>query len=172
MQGDIAGDPNMGGALRAKVAGICLRRINPLLRKHKAGLIIINQIRSKVGVMFGDPRTKAGGGKSLLYYCGTSLEAMSSRSNILYDDFKNPTGITGKVKCVKNKITIPYQECEFELMYDKGLTRDEGLVYTMLKSGNVTQPSKGWYSLDGVTKSRAKDLQATLATSIEKGEIV
>ena len=172
MQGDIAGDPNMGGALRAKVAGICLRRINPLLRKHKAGLIIINQIRSKVGVMFGDPRTKAGGGKSLLYYCGTSLEAMSSRSNILYDDFKNPTGITGKVKCVKNKITIPYQECEFELMYDKGLTRDEGLVYTMLKSGNVTQPSKGWYSLDGVTKSRAKDLQATLATSIEKGEII
>tara|TARA_R110000744_G_scaffold38475_1_gene88089 strand:+ start:2257 stop:3225 length:969 start_codon:yes stop_codon:yes gene_type:complete len=172
MQGDIAGDPNMGGALRAKVAGICLRRINPLLRKHKAGLIIINQIRSKVGVMFGDPRTKAGGGKSLLYYCGTSLEAMSSRSNILYDDFKNPTGITGKVKCVKNKITIPYQECEFELMYDKGLTRDEGLVYTMLKSGNVTQPSKGWYSIDGVTKSRAKDLQATLAASIENGEIV
>lgn len=172
MQGDIAGDPNMGGALRAKVAGICLRRINPLLRKYKAGLIIINQIRSKVGVMFGDPRTKAGGGKSLLYYCGTSLEAMSSKSNILYDEFKNPTGITGKVKCVKNKITIPYQECEFELLYDKGLTRDEGLVYTMLKSGNVTQPSKGWYSLDGVTKSRAKDLQATLATSIEKGEIV
>jgi RecA/RadA recombinase len=65
MDGGVASDPNMGGALRAKVAGICLRRINPLLRKHKAGLIIINQIRSKVGVMFGDPRTKAGGGKSL-----------------------------------------------------------------------------------------------------------
>ena len=160
MQGEIAGDPNMGGALRAKVAGICLRRINPLLRKHKAGLIIINQIR-----------TKAGGGKSLLYYCGTSLEAMSGKSNILYDDFKNPKGITGKIKCVKNKITVPYQECEFELLYDKGLTREDGLVYTMLKAGTVTQPSKGWYSIDGVTKSRAKDLQLELANKIENGEI-
>jgi len=171
MQGDIAGDPNMGGALRAKVAGICLRRINPLLRKYKAGLIIINQIRSKVGVMFGDPRTKAGGGKSLLYYCGTSLEAMSAKSDILYDDHKNPRGITGRVKCVKNKITVPYQECEFELLYDKGLTREEGLVYTLLKSGVVTQPSKGWYSLDGNSKHRARDLQGELSEKIKKGEI-
>jgi len=171
MQGDIASDPNMGGALRAKVAGICLRRINPMLRKHKAGLIIINQIRSKVGVMFGDPRTKAGGGKSLLYYCGTSLEAMSGKSDILYDEFKNPKGITGRIKCVKNKITVPYQECEFELLYDKGLTREEGLVYTMLKAGTVTQPSKGWYSIDGVTKSRARDLQSELASKIDSGEI-
>ena len=171
MEGDMAGDPNMGGAIRAKVAGICLRRINPLLRKYKAGLIIINQIRSKVGVMFGDPRTKAGGGKSLLYYCGTSLETMSGKSDVLYDGNKNPLGITGRIKCVKNKITVPYQECDFELLYDKGLTREEGLVYTLLKSGSVTQPSKGWYSIDGTTKHRAKDLQKELSAKIESGEL-
>ena len=171
MAGDMAGDPNMGGALRAKVAGICLRRINPLLRKHKAGLIIINQIRSKVGVMFGDPRTKAGGGKSLLYYCGTSLEAVSSKSNILFDEHKNPIGVTGKVKCVKNKITVPYQDCEFELLFDKGLTKEEGLVASLVKKGVVTSPSKGWYSLDGTTKHRARDLQKLLADKIESGDI-
>ena len=80
MDDEFGKNSEMGGALRAKVAGQCLRRINPLLRKHKAGLIIINQVRSKVGVMFGDPRTRAGGGKALLYYCGTSLETASSKS--------------------------------------------------------------------------------------------
>ena len=171
MDGGVASDPNMGGALRAKVAGICLRRINPLLRKHKAGLIIINQIRSKVGVMFGDPRTKAGGGKSLLYYCGTSLETVSNKSDVLYDEHKNPLGIKGTLKAVKNKITIPYQECEFELLYDRGLTRDYGLAQFALKKGLVTQPSKGWYSLDGSAKGRAKDISKVLGDKIAVGEI-
>ena len=56
-------------------------------------------------------------------------------------------------------------------MYDKGLTLEEGLVFTLLKSGVVTQPSKGWYSLDGVNKSRARDLQKELSAKIEGGEI-
>ena len=68
MADEFGKNSEMGGALRAKVAGQCLRRINPMLRKYKAGLIIINQVRSKVGVMFGDPRTRAGGVK---HYCIT-----------------------------------------------------------------------------------------------------
>jgi RecA/RadA recombinase len=79
MDDDFGKNSEMAGALRAKVAGQCLRRINPLLRKHKAALLIINQVRSKVGVMFGDPRTKAGGGKALLYYCGVSIETSSNK---------------------------------------------------------------------------------------------
>jgi len=162
----------MGGALRAKVAGQCLRRINPLLRKHKAALLIVNQVRSKVGVMFGDPRTKAGGGKALLYYCGVSLETQSAKSDVLYDDLKNPIGIKGNIKCVKNKVTVPYQECEFRLVYDEGLRRDTGLTTFMAKKGQVTVPSKGWYSADGgKTKSRAVDLNKVLCERIEKGEI-
>ena len=162
----------MGGALRAKVAGQCLRRINPLLRKHKAALLIVNQVRSKVGVMFGDPRTKAGGGKALLYYCGVSIEAISGKSDVLYDDYKNPLGIKGTLKCVKNKVTVPYQNCEFELLYDKGLTRDYGLTVSAFKKGQVTSPSKGWYSLDGNSKHRAGDLNKVLAGKIEAGELL
>jgi recombination protein RecA len=171
MQGDLGANGEISGALRAKVAGQCLRRINPLLRKHKACLIIVNQVRSKVGLVFGDPRTKAGGGKALLYYCAVSLEAASGKSDVLYDEIKNPTGIKGTIKCVKNKVTIPYQDCEFKLLYNEGLVRDYGLTTSAFKTGVVTSPAKGWYSLDGVNKSRAADLTKTLSTMIEKGEL-
>jgi len=156
---DFGKNSEMGGALRAKVAGQCLRRVNPLLRKYKAGLIIINQVRSKVGVMFGDPRTRAGGGKALLYYCGTSLEAASGKNDALYDERKNPLGITGTIKAVKNKITKPFQSCEFKLLYDRGLMPEFGLTLEYYKQGLATVPAKGWYSIDGgKTKSRSADL--------------
>lgn len=159
MEESFGKNSEMGGALRAKVAGQCLRRINPMLRKYKAGLIIINQVRSKVGVMFGDPRTRAGGGKALLYYCGTSLEAHSGKNDALYDDRKNPIGITGTIKAVKNKITKPFQSCEFKLLYDQGLQPEYGLTLEYYKQGLATVPTKGWYSIDGgETKSRSADL--------------
>ena len=172
MEGDLGNNSEIAGALRAKVAGQCLRRINPLLRKHKAALIIINQVRSKVGLVFGDPRTKAGGGKALLYYCAVSLETASAKGDVLYDEMKNPTGIKGTIKCVKNKVTVPYQDCEFKLMYNEGLARDYGLTSSAYKNGVVTSPSKGWYSMDGgATKSRAADLTSKLETMIKKGEL-
>ena len=157
MEGNLGANSEISGALRAKGAGQCLRRINPLLRKYKASLIIVNQVRSKVGLVFGDPRTKAGGGKALLYYCAVSLEAASGKADVLYDDIKNPIGIKGTIKCVKNKVTVPYQDCEFKLVYNRGLKRDYGLTTSAYKQGLVTSPSKGWYSLDGVNKSRAAD---------------
>ena len=172
MEGDLGNNSEIAGALRAKVAGQCLRRINPLLRKHKASLIIINQVRSKVGLVFGDPRTKAGGGKALLYYCAVSLETASAKGDVLYDDMKNPIGIKGTIKCVKNKVTVPYQDCEFKLMYNEGLSRDYGLTSSAYKNGVVTSPSKGWYSMDGgATKSRAADLTAKLEKMIKTGEL-
>ena len=172
MEGDLGNNSEIAGALRAKVAGQCLRRINPLLRKHKASLIIINQVRSKVGLVFGDPRTKAGGGKALLYYCAVSLETASAKGDVLYDDMKNPTGIKGTIKCVKNKVTVPYQDCEFKLMYNEGLSREYGLTVSAYKNGIATSPSKGWYSLDGgATKSRAADLTQKLAEMVKKGEL-
>ena len=159
----------MGGALRAKVAGQCLRRINTLLRKHKAGLIIINQIRSKVGVMFGDPRPKAGGGKALLYYCGTALETASSKSDQMFDDRKNPLGITGTIKAVKNKITKPFQTCEFKLLYDFGLVPEFGLTEAYYKDGFASKPTSGWFSIDGdKTKHRKADLDKIISEKLNK----
>ena len=158
----------MGGALRAKVAGQCLRRINPLLRKYRVGLIIINQVRCKVGVMFGDPRTRAGGGKALLYYCGTSLETASGKAGQMFDDRKNPLGITGTIKAVKNKITKPFQDCEFKLLYDRGIVPEFGITEQYYKDGLVSKPSSGWFSLDdGKTKFRKADLDLKIATKLK-----
>ena len=171
MDEDFGKNSEMGGALRAKVAGQCLRRINPLLRKYKAGLIIINQVRSKVGVMFGDPRTRAGGGKALLYYCGTSLETASGKSDQLFDERKNPLGITGVIKAVKNKITKPFQSCEFKLLYDEGLVPEYGLTESYYKDGKATKPSPGWFSVDnGKTKHRKAELDIKLADKLKANE--
>ena len=168
MSDDFGKNSEMGGALRAKVAGQCLRRINPLLRKYKAGLIIINQVRSKVGVMFGDPRTRAGGGKALLYYCGTSLETASSKSDQMFDERKNPLGITGTIKAVKNKITKPFQNCEFKLLYDKGLVPEYGLTESYYKDGLASKPTQGWYSIDdGKTKHRKMDLDKSIMEKLK-----
>ena len=166
---ELGAHSEMTGALRAKIAGMCLRRINPLLRKYKAGLLIVNQVRSKVGVMFGDPRTRAGGGKAWLYYCGTSLETISGKNDVLYDDRKNPLGITGTIKSVKNKITKPFQTCGFKLLYVEGLYRNHGLTDVHYQDGIVGSPSKGWYSLDGKAKHRKSDLDDILGESFKKG---
>jgi len=119
--------------------------------------------------MFGDPRTRAGGGKALLYYCGTSIETSSGKSDQLFDERKNPLGITGTLKTVKNKITKPFQSCEFKLLYDEGLVEDHGLTDVAYKEGRVSSPTKGWYSLDeGATKHRKLDLNKILKEQLTK----
>ena len=89
----------------------------------------------------------------------------------LYDDIKNPIGIKGTIKCVKNKVTVPYQDCTFKLIYNKGLRKDYGLTTSAYKCGVVTSPSKGWYSLDGVNKARAADLTNSLSDMIKEGKL-
>ena len=171
MEGEIGGD-NMSGAIRAKQTGVCLRRVNSLLKKHKASLVIINQIRNKVGVLYGDPTTKAGGGKSLAYYCGASVLTKSGSNDKMYDDLKNPLGIKGRIVNKKNKHAIPSQECDFELYYDRGLTRDFGLVELAIKDRIIEMPTKGWYSFIGEDKKiRKADMNAALAERIKNGEI-
>ena len=137
---------NMVGAVRAKSTGACLRKINPLMRKHKVALIIINQIRNKVGVMFGNPETAAAGGKSLEYYLGVNMKTISNKtSDLLKDDNKQVIGIKGKIRNTKNKVSIPFRECEFSLKYDEGLDPYYGLLGFFVAEGLVTQ-SGAWFT--------------------------
>ena len=137
---------NMVGAVRAKSTGACLRKINPLMRKHKVALIVINQIRNKVGVMFGNPETAAAGGKSLEYYLGVNMKTISNKtSDLLKDDNKQVIGIKGKIRNTKNKVSIPFRECEFSLKYDEGLDPYYGLLEFFVAEGLVTQ-SGAWFT--------------------------
>ena len=137
---------NMQGAVRAKSTGACLRKINPLLRKHKVGLVVINQIRNKVGVLYGNPETQAAGGKSLEYYLGVNMKTISNKtSDLIKDENKQIIGIQGRLRNTKNKVSIPFRETTFKLMYDEGLDPYDGLLDFLVADGIVKQ-SGGWFT--------------------------
>jgi len=161
---------NMQGAIRAKSTGACLRKINPLMRKHKVALVVINQIRNKVGVMYGSPDTMAAGGKSLEYYLGVNLKCVSNKtSDLIRDENKNVIGIEGKVRNTKNKCSIPFKECEFELIYDEGLNPYAGAL-KLLESDGVVTRSGAWYSVVGTDKKfQSKDFQGLLQAEDSQG---
>lgn len=154
---------NMEGAIRAKTAGKCLRKINPLIRKYKVGLVVINQTRSKVGVMYGDPTTTAGGGKALEFYLGVNLKTISNKtSDLIKDASKNVIGIQGKVRNTKNKVALPFRECEFELRYDTGLNPYYGILPALKEDGVITQGG-AWYTVvENEFKFQSKDFEMLL----------
>ena len=161
---------NMQGAVRAKSTGACLRKINPLMRKHKVALIIINQIRNKVGVMFGNPETAAAGGKALEYYLGVNLKTISNKtSDLLKDDNKQIIGIQGRLRNTKNKVSVPFRETTFKLIYDEGLDRYEGLLDTLV-ADDVVIRSGAWYTVTETGKKfQSKDLSALLSDQTDEG---
>jgi recombination protein RecA len=154
---------NMQGAIRAKAAGACLRKINPFMRKHKVSLVIINQLREKVGIMYGDNTTAAGGGRALEYYIGVNLMTLSNKtSDLIKDENKKVIGIKGTVRNKKNKVSIPFKECEFELLFDKGLNKYEGALKFLIEDGEVEQTG-AWYTItSNDTKFQKKDFISKL----------
>ena len=161
---------NMQGAIRAKSTGACLRKINPLMRKYKVALVIINQIRNKVGVMYGSPDTMAAGGKSLEYYLGVNLKCISNKtSDLIKNEHKNVIGIQGKVRNTKNKCSIPFRECEFELMWDEGLNPYAGIL-KQLEAEALVSRSGAWYTVEGTEKKfQSKEFQDLLLDQQEEG---
>jgi len=154
---------NMQGATRAKMIGACLRKINPILRPKKVALVLVNQIRTKVGMMYGDPRVAAAGGNALEYYLGVNLE--TSKTDTVGDK-DNPTGIRGKVKNKKNKLIEPFKSCEFELMFNKGLNPLYGLLPHLERDG-IVERGGSWYTVKATGK---KFQSAHLQDLIENGE--
>tara|TARA_R100000234_G_C4969155_1_gene165349 strand:- start:64 stop:1035 length:972 start_codon:yes stop_codon:yes gene_type:complete len=154
---------NMQGAVRAKTIGAALRKINPILRPKNVALILVNQIRTKVGVMYGDPRTSAAGGNALDYYLGVNLETAKTDT---IGEKDSPTGIRGKVRNKKNKIIEPFKSCEFELVFNEGLNPYYGLL-PLLERDGIVERGGAWYTV----KSTGKKFQSpSLKTLIEQGD--
>ena len=139
---------NMQGATRAKMIGACLRKINPSLRPKKVALVLVNQIRTKVGVMYGDPRVAAAGGNALEYYLGVNLE--TSKTDTVGEK-DNPTGIRGKVKNKKNKLIEPFKVCDYELMFNEGLNSYYGLLPHLERDG-IIERGGSWYTVKATGK--------------------
>lgn len=154
---------NMEGAIRAKIAGSCLRKINPILRPNKAALVVINQVRSKVGVIYGDPTTTAGGGKALEFYLGVNLKTMSAKSERIVNERKEIIGINGRVNNTKNKVSIPFRSCEFELIFNKGLNPICGIL-AAFEAQELVFKSGAWYTFEDI-KFQEKEFNESFLTS-------
>ncbi len=140
-------DGDMGDSLpglQARLMSQALRKLTAVVASTNTSLIFINQIREKIGVMFGSPETTTGG-RALKFYSSLRLDI---RRIGAIKDGDRAVGNRTKVKVVKNKVAPPFRECEFDIMYGEGISR-EGDVIDLGVANKVVEKAGAWFSYSG-----------------------
>jgi recombination protein RecA len=167
IDGDM-GDSHVG--LQARLMSQALRKLTGAINRSKTSVIFTNQLRMKIGVMFGNPETTSGG-RALKFYASVRLEVRRIEA------IKGGTDVIGsrtRVKVVKNKVAPPFKQAEFDILYGHGISREGGLIDMGVENGFVRKAG-AWYTYEGDQLGQGKENVRTflrdnpdLADEIEK----
>jgi recombination protein RecA len=149
LEGDM-GDPSMG--LQARLMSQALRKLTAIVSKSRTCLVFINQIREKIGVMFGNPETTTGG-RALKFYASMRIDIRRIQA---IKEGDRVVGSRTRGKVVKNKVAAPFREAEFDILYGEGISRETDLIDIGVER-NLLEKSGTWISFEGERMGQGRE---------------